>query len=240
MSNIIYKNYKIEYIIQRKKVKNINIKIKSDNIVYVSANKNTSVKYIEGILIDKWDFILKAIAKQKAKKTICPSPEKIYNNDMFELWGNEKVIKIIKSTKNEEKVVEEEKFLTFYVKTVENSNRIKTLLNIFLENELLKYINNEAFKILDYDIFKYRDMPNFKLRKMTSCWGICRPLKNQITINKALICLPKPLLDYVLLHEFVHFIEPNHSENFYGLVAAYMPDYLQRKAQLNLININFQ
>ncbi len=71
IKSTIINNNNISYCIERKQVKNINIRIKSDGIVYISANKNISEKMILSVLEQKIDFIIKSLKKiQKQKNTL--------------------------------------------------------------------------------------------------------------------------------------------------------------------------
>ncbi len=63
---------------------------------------------------------------------------------------------------------------------------------------------------------------------MKSRWGSCIPAKQQITLNQNLIHYPIEFAEYVILHELVHFIQPNHSKAFYQIIEYYMPDYKER------------
>ena len=72
------------------------------------------------------------------------------------------------------------------------------------------------------------EFPQIKIRDMKSRWGSCTPAKNSITLNKKLIHYPFEFIEYVVLHEFVHFIQPNHSQAFYHIIENYMPDYKER------------
>lgn len=56
--------------------------------------------------------------------------------------------------------------------------------------------------------------------------------KEAIILNKKLIEIDKECIEYVVLHELSHFINPNHSKNFYNLVTVFMPDWKKRKARL--------
>jgi predicted metal-dependent hydrolase len=67
---------------------------------------------------------------------------------------------------------------------------------------------------------------------MTSRWGSCQPKRGTITLNKRLIETPRSCIEYVVMHEFVHFRQPNHSKNFYDLLGVLMPDWNERKATL--------
>lgn len=67
--------------------------------------------------------------------------------------------------------------------------------------------------------------PQLRFRTMKSRWGSCIPAKAAVTLNTRLIHYPPECLDYVLLHEFVHMIVPNHGKRFYDLLLYYMPDF---------------
>ena len=49
-------------------------------------------------------------------------------------------------------------------------------------------------------------------------------------LYKRLIHYPVEFIEYVILHEFAHFVHPNHSRAFYALIEKYMPDYKERIA----------
>ena len=50
--------------------------------------------------------------------------------------------------------------------------------------------------------------------------------------RRALAALPEELMDYVTLHELVHFVHPDHGPGFYGLMDRLMPDWRQRRKEL--------
>lgn len=76
-------------------------------------------------------------------------------------------------------------------------------------------------------------MPQLKIRKMKSRWGSCHSQKGVITLNSQLMAAPQPCVEYVILHELCHFLQPNHSQRFYALLSRIMPDWAERKKLLN-------
>jgi len=64
-----------------------------------------------------------------------------------------------------------------------------------------------------------------KYRFMKSTWGVCRPTIGTITFNKRLVHQPVEFIEYVVLHEMCHLLVPNHSQDFYALVAYHMPHF---------------
>ena len=79
--------------------------------------------------------------------------------------------------------------------------------------------------------------PMLKYRDMKSRWGSCIPSKNTITLNKQLVLAPRECVEYVVVHEYCHFLEPNHSKRFYEHVARHMPDWKERREKLKSVKI---
>ena len=68
---------------------------------------------------------------------------------------------------------------------------------------------------------------------MTSRWGSCNHGKGNLNFNLWLINAPIRCVEYVIVHEFAHFIHPDHSPKFYALMDALMPDWRARRKRLN-------
>ena len=75
-------------------------------------------------------------------------------------------------------------------------------------------------------------MPTIRTRDMDTRWGSCLVKKGIITLNKRLLEAPRNCIEYVVMHEFCHFIHPNHSKRFYGFLSMLMPDWKERKQLL--------
>lgn len=75
-------------------------------------------------------------------------------------------------------------------------------------------------------------IPIVRLRYMTSRWGSCMPVKEIITMNTRLLLGPTEFAHYVMVHEFAHFIEPNHSSRFYKVMSDVLPNWEQVKAEM--------
>ena len=74
--------------------------------------------------------------------------------------------------------------------------------------------------------------PVLKVRQMKTRWGVCVPAKRQITFSLRLAEKPREAVEYVVLHEYAHFVRADHSPAFWAVVARYMPDYKARRRLL--------
>ena len=71
------------------------------------------------------------------------------------------------------------------------------------------------------------------LQRMKTKWGSCNHKAGHIRLNTELVKKPKDLLEYVVVHEMVHLIEPTHSERFVSILAEAYPGWREARAELN-------
>ncbi len=71
------------------------------------------------------------------------------------------------------------------------------------------------------------------LQRMKTKWGSCNHREGNIRLNTELVKKPKDLLEYVIVHEMVHLIEPVHSERFIAILSEHWPSWREARAELN-------
>jgi predicted metal-dependent hydrolase len=71
------------------------------------------------------------------------------------------------------------------------------------------------------------------LQRMKTKWGSCNPKAHHIRLNTELVKKPKDLLEYVVVHEMIHLIEPTHSERFLALLTEHFPTWREARTELN-------
>ena len=72
----------------------------------------------------------------------------------------------------------------------------------------------------------------FYVRQMKTKWGSCNPRRRTIRLNTELIHYPGICLEYVVLHEMIHILEPSHNKRFYALMDRFMPEWRLYREQL--------
>ena len=109
--------------------------------------------------------------------------------------------------------------------------------NFFLFKLLTKWCKKIAKnKVLKKSILFSKKMNvtfnEINIKDYKSKWGLCMNWKKNIFINWRLIMAPNSVLDYVIIHELCHLIEPNHSKKFWLNLEKFKPDYKNDKEWL--------
>lgn len=73
----------------------------------------------------------------------------------------------------------------------------------------------------------------FTIREMKTRWGSCTVSTGKIRLNLRLAAKPRECLEYVLVHELCHLLEPSHNQRFHALMDQFLPDWRERKKRLN-------
>jgi predicted metal-dependent hydrolase len=71
------------------------------------------------------------------------------------------------------------------------------------------------------------------LQRMKTKWGSCNHKAGHIRLNTHLVTKPKDLLEYVIVHEMVHLLEPTHTERFMAILGKHYPTWREARAELN-------
>lgn len=202
-----YRDYEI--VIKKKKIKNTYIRVRDGKIV-VTTNYLTPNLYINKLIKDNSKSIDKMImnAEQKCK-----------NNDEFYLFGGSYDVFFDGCTSDV--LIEGNKII------VNNQQKLDTYIDSLIKDTFSTR--------LDYWYNKFEEKipnPNLKIRKMKSRWGVCNTKNFNVTLNYYLYRYDLECLDYVIVHELSHFIEGNHSKNFWRVVEKYYPNYKEVRKKL--------
>lgn len=77
------------------------------------------------------------------------------------------------------------------------------------------------------------EVKRYFLQRMKTRWGGCNHRARTIRLNTELVKKPKDLLEYVIVHEMIHLIEPTHGDRFVALLDRHYPTWREARAELN-------
>ncbi len=226
---------RLTYYLTKKAVKNINLRVKEDGTVKVSAPHKIKQEVIDDFVREKYDFIVKSRQelKERAENRPEPAADEVYGEGtVLRYMGGRYTLKIEKAADDE--VAVEDKSIVVRTIDTENLAYVKKMVNNWYYNrtaELFRRLNEET-----YEMFRgYYNVPKAKIqtKSMKSRWGCCYIKEGKIVMNSRLIYYPEMSARYVFIHEYAHFMVPGHDRSFYRIVGRFMQDYKVWSDRLN-------
>ena len=223
---------KLYFYLQKKSVKNMILKVKSNKEIYLTVPKRVTIKQAKEFVAKKIDWIKKQQNYYENFEDMKETTE-FNDGDRVYFLGKKYILKIMASEKNQVEFDNEYLKLMIKEKYIENKEYIKNTYN--------KILREYAMKLFQDLVIKYQALmkkygikfPEIEIRKMKSRWGSCFYTKNKIVLNFSLIKTPMSCIEYVIVHELSHFKYHNHSKDFYNFVSIFVPDWKERRRVLN-------
>lgn len=196
-------------VVEKKNNKNMYLRVRENNTIYITANYLTSKRDIERLINNNTSFILKMLERAEKKDEF---------ESEFRYLGKKYDVIVIPS---------------YDIEIIGNKIYVKSL--DYLEKWYKKEIKRVFSERLDYIFNNFHEgisYPKLKIRKMKTRWGVCNRKDYSVTLNSELIKYDIEKLDYVIVHELSHFRHFNHSASFWDLVSKYKPDYKRIRKEL--------
>ena len=208
----------------KKDVKHLTLKVTPIGEVILTAPMDTSNEYINTIIKKRSKWINEKLTFYKHYEK---TPKELVSGENFEYLGRNYRLKIFESKKELAKL--QRAYFEIYVKNKTDYRRKEQLINDWYYEKALVHFFNIFLK---FNEITKKDIEDIKIRQMKIRWGSCNTEKSFINLNLELIKKPKICIEYVIFHELVHLIHPNHSKEFYRYLTLYMPDWEKRKEKL--------
>lgn len=222
-----YNGKKIEYEIERKNVKNVNLRVRKDCTVAVSANRRVLKSVIEDFVFQNADRILKAIERIERNYSNQPTFE---TGTSIKLLGAEYVLEVYESDRNDYSIGTNK--IQFYVngcERYENREAVYKMLLFDASNIVFPKLIKECYPPFGKIC---KSIPQLNIKFLKSQWGNCYHRRNLITLNAKLAAYNENVIRSVIYHEYCHFVHQNHSKDFYNLLSKVMPDWKKYQTEL--------
>ena len=229
--SIVLKGREIPYDFQRKRVKNINLRIKPDMSIYVSASARVSLAEVEAFLRMKEDIILRTLDRF-AKNGATTEPPQYETGDIVRILGTDYPLRVIQDGRNSVCMADGE--IRLSIKDISDLELKRKTLDKWLKLQCRETVEESCRRL--YPAFEKRGVKypsEIRIRTMKSKWGSCMPLKGVLTFNTHLVAAPRECVDYVVAHELNHFLHPDHSAAFYAELAEVIPHWKRLRKETN-------
>lgn len=230
--SVIFGSRDIQFKLQYSSRKTLGINVLPDLSVIVTAPNESDFEKIKDLVKKRAAWILKQQAK--FSEYLPQQPERKYVSGETHLYlGRQYRLKVNEG--ESEEVSLKGRYIYITAKNKHDSEQVRLLLNSWYWERAGKYFRQKLVKC--FEKFRRFDIepPTIRLRRMSKRWGTCST-KGVINLNPDLIKFPSSCIEYVIVHELCHLIEPNHNREFYRLLQRIMPDWERRKSRLENTN----
>lgn len=211
-----------------KDVKNVHLSVHPpDGRVTLVTPKSTCIDVARAYAISKLGWIRKQ--QEKLLSQARETPREFIERESHYLWGRRHLL-TVKFADAKPSVVLDHKRITLTVRTGTDANKRATVIHAW-HKSLLHEVVPPLIEKWEPKIGVKVDA--YFLQKMKTKWGSCNRRANHIRLNTELVKKPRDLLEYVVVHEMVHLLEPNHNDRFVKILANHYPTWREARNELN-------
>jgi len=218
-----------------KDIKNIHLSVyPPTGRVRISAPKRMSMDTIRVFAISKLGWIKKQQAKLQAQER--ETPRDFLDRESHYVWGKRYLLNMIEGDQAPSVTLKGKKMMLEIRPQTSGDKRQEIIENWYREQ-----LKAEAKTL----IAKWEPRINvtvdrFYVRRMKTKWGSCNPERQSIRLNTDLARKPRECLEYLIVHEMVHILEPTHNARFVALMDQFMPNWQHRRDQLNQLPVRHE
>ena len=218
----------ISIAVTRKDIKNVHLTVHPpDGRVTLAAPFKTRLEVARAYAISKLAWI-----RDQQRKLGCQAretPRQFVERESHYVWGRRYLMTVdyqnVKPT-----VILSNKRITLIVRPGSSTEKRAELMHEWhklLLHEVVPPLVQKWERKLKVSVSGYF------LQRMKTKWGSCNHSAGNIRLNTELVKKPKDLLEYVIVHEMAHLIEPTHSERFIAILEEHYPSWREARAELN-------
>lgn len=212
----------------QKDIKNVHLSVNPPyGDVRISAPMNMTADAIRAFAIEKLAWI-----KREKKKFIEQEREparEFLERESHYVWGKRYLLEIIETEEAPGVELKHSKML-LRVRPGTDRDRMKSILDEWYREQVKVAVPDLLAR---YSGRLQVSVDRLFVQEMKTKWGSCEPENASIRLNTDLARRPPEYLEYVVLHELVHLIEPTHNARFIALMDAQMPSWRQFRDELN-------
>ena len=206
--------------ITRKPIKNMNLRIyPPDGLVKVSAPLKFSERLIRQSLEQKRSWIHEQRERIRSRAT--PENSLLETGTTLPFMGKDYLL-IIEEHEGPTHVLIQDALIHCYTPPNSSQAQRQSILDNWYKRQMEAIL---PALIQHWETIIGVKVNQWGIKKMKSRWGSCNTQVARICLNINLIKKTQLCLEYVLVHELVHLLEPSHNQRFYRLMSRFMPQW---------------
>ncbi len=214
--------------VTRKAIKNVHLSVHPPHgRVTLSAPTDTRPEVVRAYAISKIGWIREQ--QEKLRNQARETPRGFVERESHYLWGRRYLMTVIEYDAKPGVLIDHKRITLSVRPGSDHAKRAtiihkwhKSLLHEFIPPLIRKWQPKLCVHVIAYF-----------LQRMKTKWGSCNYEAGHIRLNTELVKKPKDLVEYVVVHEMVHLIEPTHNDRFVSILTEHYPSWREARAELN-------
>lgn len=214
--------------VTRKAVKNVHLSVHPpEGRVTLVAPTDTRIEVARAYAITRLGWIRKQ--QERFRDQVRESPRRFVTRESHYLWGRRHLLKV-EEHEGRQGVTVDHRTIHLRVRPGSDTSKRAEIIHrwhLRLLHQALPPIIERWEPRLGVTVERYF------LQRMKTKWGSCNAAQRTIRLNTELVKKPRDLLEYVVVHEIIHILEPTHSPRFFELLTKNYPNWAEARLELN-------
>jgi predicted metal-dependent hydrolase len=221
--------------VRKKNIKNVHLSVyPPTGRVRISAPEHMSLDTIRVFAISKLGWIKQQ--QRKIQGQARETPREYIDRESHYVWGKRYLLQIAEQ-EAAPAVFLQHHTLCLQIRPETDETRKAAILDEWYRQQLKKAV---PALIAKWEPLMDVKVANVFIQQMKTRWGSCNSATRSIRLNSELAKKPRECLEYILVHEMVHLLEPTHNQRFLTLLTQYMPEWQFYRDRLNQLPVRHE
>jgi hypothetical protein len=219
----------------QKDIKNVHLSVHPPHgRVRIAAPLQMSMNTIRVFAISKLDWIKDQQRKLRAQER---EPAREYvDRESHYVWGKRYLLEVVEAEQSPSVELKHNKLL-LNVRPATGERKRQAIMDSWYREQ----IRSAAPELIaKWEPLMGVSIPRFFVQRMKTRWGSCNPSTQSIRLNTDLAKKPRECLEYIVVHEMLHLLEPTHNARFVALLDRFMPRWHFHREVLNRLPVRHE
>ncbi|MFQ6592921.1 MULTISPECIES: M48 family metallopeptidase [Pseudomonas] len=218
----------ISISVTRKDIKNVHLSVHPpEGRVTLVAPTSTRFEVARAYAISRLGWIREQQSKLEAQAR--EAPREFVERESHYIWGR-RYLMVVNHQDAKPSVVLDHKRITLTVRPGSDAQKRAEVMHEWQKLQMHAVVPALVRK---WECKLKVKVAGYYLQRMKTKWGSCNHQAGNIRLNTELVKKPKDLLEYVVVHEMVHLLEPTHNDRFISILGEHFPTWREARAELN-------
>jgi predicted metal-dependent hydrolase len=219
----------------KKDIKNVHLSVYPPNgTVRISAPLRMDLDTIRVFAIAKLGWI-----RQQQKKMLGQereTPREYLDRESHYVWGKRYLLKLVEKDAAPHVELKHSQIL-LQTRPTTGEEKKQAILDEWYRSQLKAAV---PLVIAKWEPLMGVKVERFFVQRMKTKWGSCSRSSASIRLNTDLAKKPREILEYIVVHEMAHLLEPTHNSRFVGLMDRFLPQWRESRAALNRLPVRHE